>query len=180
MSAHGRPPVDDAVWLSTIGQPLGVQLSTLAKDDVELGAMLTTYREYFIAHHDDYVRAFPGIPQALAALRERGVRMGIVSGKVRRGIERGLRHTRLMELFDVLIGADDHPEHKPSPGPLLQAREMLGVDVAAYVGDAPGDMEAARRAGLQAVACLWGPFDRTVLDADRWLSAPEEIGQLAG
>lgn len=178
VAAHGRSPIDDDAWLSSIGQPLTVQLRGIARDAAELGAMLTTYREYFIAHHDEYVRAFPGIPQALASLKGRGVRMGVVSGKVRRGIERGLRHTGLMPLFDVLVGADDHPEHKPSPAPLILARERLGVDVTAYVGDAPGDMEAARRAGMRAVACLWGPFERTALDADVWLSAPDEIERL--
>lgn len=178
VKVHGAAPVADARWLTTIGQPLRAQLGAIARDAAELEAMAATYRDYFVAHHDEYVRAFPGVREALLRLRNRGVRMGIVSGKVRRGIERGLTHTRLAEFFDVLVGADDVPEHKPHPAPLLRASEELGAREALYVGDAPGDMEAARRAGMSAIACLWGPFDRAALEADQYLTRPEHLGEL--
>ncbi len=178
LAAHGIDPGSDDRWLDTIGQPLRTQLGAVARQEAELDAMVATYRDYFVAHHDSYVCAFPGVFDALVSLRDRGVTMGIVSGKVRRGIERGLRHTELAEFFDVLVGADDVAEHKPHPAPLCRAAEALGATDALYVGDAPGDMQAARRAGMEAVACLWGPFDRDVLDADRYLSRPAELAEL--
>ena len=176
--AHGAGPVGDDRWLESIGQSLRSQLATIARDDAELEAMMATYRDHYVAHHDDHVRAFPGVRDALTRLRARGVKMGIVSGKVRRGIERGLRHTGLAEYFDVLVGADDLAEHKPHPAPLLRAAEAIGAVDAVYVGDAPADMEAARRAGMQSVACLWGPFDRAVLEADRYLTRVPELATL--
>jgi pyrophosphatase PpaX len=178
VSAHGAAPVGDDRWLESIGQSLRSQLATIARDDAELEAMMATYRDHFVANHDRCVRAFPGVRDALARLRDRGVTMGIVSGKVRRGIERGLRHTGLAEFFDVLVGADDMAEHKPHPAPLRRAAEALGSTDAIYVGDAPCDMEAARRAGMQSVACLWGPFDRAALDADRYLARVPELAEL--
>jgi D-glycero-D-manno-heptose 1,7-bisphosphate phosphatase len=50
--------------------------------------------------------------------------------------------------FDVA----DHPMRKPNPGMLLLAARMLGLDLerSIIVGDKPADMEAGRRAGLQA------------------------------
>lgn len=178
LTAHGFEPGPDDRWLETIGRPLRSQLASVARDEAELDAMRATYRDYYVAHHDRYVRSFPGVFDALASLRDRGVAMGIVSGKVRRGIERGLRHTQLAEFFDVLVGADDLAEHKPHPAPLRRAAEALGATDGIYVGDAPGDMEAARRAGMEAVACLWGPFARKTLKADRYLSRPPEIAEL--
>jgi pyrophosphatase PpaX len=180
MAAHRDGAFGDRHWLQTIGQPLRVQLQQIAKDDAEADAMLATYESYYIAHHDDYVRPFPGIPLALDALRDRGVRMGIVSGKRRRGILRSLRSADLEAYFEVLVGADDHGEHKPHPGPILKAMETLGADPrrTAYVGDAPQDVIAARRAGVRAIACLWGPFSREELaqhQPDDWLESVEEI-----
>lgn len=184
VAAHRPGPGSEALgdrhWLATIGQPLRVQLRAVAESEAEAEAMLATYESFYIAHHDQYVRPFPGIPLALDRLRESGVRMGIVSGKRRRGILRSLERARLGEYFEVLVGADDLAEHKPHPGPILRAMEALGADPArtAYVGDAPQDMMAAKRAGVRAVACLWGPFARDELalhEPDHWLERVDEL-----
>ena len=54
----------------------------------------------------------------------------------------------------MLIGADDTERHKPDPDPVLEALARLGAEPAeaAYVGDSPFDIRAAKAAGLLAVA----------------------------
>lgn len=180
MAEHRGGAYGDEHWLRTIGQPLRVQLSEIARDEADTDAMLATYEAFYVAHHDTYVRPFPGIPSVVRALRERGVRLGIVSGKRRRGILRTIRHAQLESYFEVLVGADDSDEHKPHPAPLFKAMETLGSDPrrTAYVGDAPQDIIAARRAGVRAIACLWGPFSREELathEPDDWLEQVQEI-----
>ena len=62
-----------------------------------------------------------------------------------------------------LTGPDghDHPMRKPNPGMLLQARDELGLDMAAsaIIGDKWADMDAGRAAGAGAAAIL-GPHAR--------------------
>ena len=60
--------------------------------------------------------------------------------------------------FDVVVGAEDTSRHKPHPEPLLYALDRLGAEPseAAYVGDSPFDVEAAKAAGCFAVAVTWG------------------------
>ena len=60
--------------------------------------------------------------------------------------------------MDVVIGAEDTERHKPQPDPLLEALRRLGADAsdAAYVGDSPFDIRAAKAAGAFAVAVGWG------------------------
>ncbi len=60
--------------------------------------------------------------------------------------------------MDVVIGAEDTERHKPDPDPVLEALRRLGVDAAdaAYVGDSPFDIRAAKAAGVHAVAVGWG------------------------
>ncbi len=56
---------------------------------------------------------------------------------------------------------EDTTEHKPRPEPLLKGLELLGgvhPENAAYVGDAPFDIMAARGAGVLAVGVSWGAF----------------------
>ena len=67
----------------------------------------------------------------------------------------------LRTVVDRFVTLEDTTEHKPHPEPLLRGLELLGGvprDEAAYVGDSPFDVEAARAAGLTSVAVSWGAF----------------------
>ena len=95
----------------------------------------------------------------LPVLRERGHRLGIVTAKRRVTAELAFqRFPVLRELTELLIGADDTERHKPDPEPLLEALSRLGArpGEAAYVGDSPFDVRAAKAGGLLAVAVGWG------------------------
>jgi pyrophosphatase PpaX len=85
----------------------------------------------------------------------------------------------LRNVVDRFVTMEDTTEHKPHPEPLLRGLELLGgvpKEEAAYVGDSPFDVEAARAAGLPSVAVSWGAFsedrlreaepDRLVPDID--------------
>ncbi len=69
--------------------------------------------------------------------------------------------------------------HKPNPEPLLLGLERLDAtaDQAAYVGDSPYDMQAAKAGGLYAVGVTWGRIhDRAALaDADVVVDTAEEL-----
>jgi len=58
----------------------------------------------------------------------------------------------------VVVGAEDTTRHKPDPEPLLAALDRLDASSAdaAYVGDSPFDVRAAKAAGVKAVAVVWG------------------------
>src|ERR1043166_7542222 len=60
------------------------------------------------------------------------------------------------------VGSDAAGPHKPHPEPVLKALELLEAlpRDAAYVGDSPFDVAAARAAGVFAVAVGWGGIHR--------------------
>ncbi|MFI0914599.1 D-glycero-alpha-D-manno-heptose-1,7-bisphosphate 7-phosphatase [Streptomyces abikoensis] len=109
----------------------------------------------------------PGAHEALALLRRRGVRTGVVTNQS--GIGRGLltarqvaavnaRVERLLGPFDVWRICPHHPDdgcpcRKPAPGLVLSAARALGVapDRCVVIGDIGGDMEAAAAAGATGV-----------------------------
>ena len=106
----------------------------------------------------------------LVQLKDEGRRLGIVSAKRRTTVELAFARVPLGHLFDVVVGGDETERQKPNPEPLLLALERLGADAAdaAYVGDSPYDMQAARAAGVYAVGVTWGGIhERDALaDAD--------------
>lgn len=101
----------------------------------------------------------------LAALRARGIRIGIVTRNSRVAVEMLLQRIPLSH--DVLLTRDDVPRTKPDPLHLQMALERLGADAAEaiMVGDHPMDIVAGRAAGMRAIAIAHGKLDERTFDA---------------
>ena len=116
LEVHGIPARTDKEWLDGIGTPLRVQFAEWAHDEERMEAMIDTYREYNIFHHDSRVRVYPGVVDMVQAVRAAGCRTGLVTSKNRVGAFRGLRVAGLEEAMDVVIGADDVVQSEAAPG----------------------------------------------------------------
>lgn len=183
LATHGIPARSDDDWLKGVGTPLRVQFAEWAEHP-GIEAMIATYREYNLAHHDTRVLPYEGIGEMVHAVRDAGFRTGLVTSKNRSGALRGLGLCGLAEAMDVLVGADDVEQPKPHPEPVLKALDALGASPAEamYVGDSIHDMEAGRAAGVLTAAVLWGPFGREHLEGsspDHWLTKPGDLLPLA-
>ena len=183
LEVHGIPARSDQEWLEGIGTPLRVQFAEWAHDEERMEAMIATYREYNIFHHDRRVTVYPGVVEMVRAVRAAGCRTGLVTSKNRVGAFRGLRVAGLEETMDVVIGADDVVHPKPHREPVDRAVALLGADPATtvYVGDSVHDMHSGRSAGVRTAAVLWGPFGRADLEPtapDYWLEHPAELVSL--
>jgi pyrophosphatase PpaX len=180
LAAHGLEPMSDAHWLAGLGTPLRVQFRNWSDDPVRLEAMIETYREYNLTHHDAMVTAYPGAVEMVRAIRGAGYRTGLVTSKNRPGALRGLRLVGLEDAMELIIGPDEVTHPKPHPEPILKALGALGEPAAAtiYVGDSVHDMESGRAAGVRTAAVLWGPFEREDLartEPDYWLEEPGDL-----
>jgi len=99
------------------------------------------------AHNFDL---FDDVPPVLDDLRERGLKLGIVSN-TGRDVEQFLAHHRLR--FDAALSSRVHGKVKPHPTIFQAVLDRLGVSAerAAMVGDSPeDDLEGARGLGMQA------------------------------
>jgi pyrophosphatase PpaX len=119
--------------------------------------LVRVYREHNAELHGE-LAIFPGLLALLETLHGEGRRIGIVTSKRRSTVELAFATLPLAHLFDVVVSSGDTERLKPDGAPLLHALERLGAtpEQAAYVGDAPMDVEAARAAGVYAIAVTWG------------------------
>src|ERR671916_926322 len=78
LARHGLPARTDEEWLRGVGTPLRVQLAEWRDDPDTLEALIATYREYNLEHHDRMVTVYPGVVDAVRTLRGRGVATGLV------------------------------------------------------------------------------------------------------
>jgi putative hydrolase of the HAD superfamily len=95
----------------------------------------------------------PGTVEALARLRDAGLRLGVVSNSDGR-VAHALEAAGLRAYFDVVVDSTVAGVEKPDPRIFAVALDALGVEPAAavYVGDVyEVDTVGARRAGMHAV-----------------------------
>lgn len=106
----------------------------------------------------NYVKAYPGVRQALEVLRAKGYKVGVVSNGNRHELPLYLRHGEIDDLVEAVVSADDVPMPKPNPDGLLEACRRLGVTPRRtfYAGDTPADVLAAKAAGCFSLAVLCG------------------------
>jgi len=111
------------------------------------------------AHYSEHrPKLIAGARRILARLGN-AHRLGLVTSGDRDRVIRQLREFRLTTLFAARVCSGDTLRKKPHPEPLrLALRQMkLHPSACVYVGDAPQDVEMARRAGVRAIGVL-GPF----------------------
>lgn len=99
-------------------------------------------------------------------LRQRGLSLGVVTNDTMAGAETHLAQSGAAGLLDHVLGCDSGYAPKPAPDMLLAFCEMAGVtpERVAMIGDSTGDLNAARAAGMVAIAVLTGPTERESLE----------------
>ena len=169
---------DEQLMASVGGPGLEAQMRALSPERVE--ELVSVYRAHNEPLHDELV-GFVGMDDVLVRLKDEGRRLGIVTAKRRATVELAFARIPLEHLFETVVGGDETEEHKPDPAPLLLALERMegAASDAAYVGDAPFDIQAAKAAGLYSVGVTWGGIHaRELLEAeepDALVDAPEEL-----
>ena len=135
------------------------------------------------SHHfrlrDPHTPMFPGVEQALRALRETGYLLAVATGKSRRGLERALDQTGLRPVFHATRCGDESGS-KPDPGMLTDLMDMLGATPAQtlMIGDTTHDLQMAINAGVASIAVSYGAHPRAQLAALRPLACMDQPQEL--
>jgi HAD superfamily hydrolase (TIGR01509 family) len=172
-------PVTEAEEREVFTLPGSAIWPRLAPDPRELDALVERFQQAY-EHTGELVRAFPGIPDALGALREAGVTVAVVTSKARRRFALDARRASLEVLIDASVCDGDAPASKPDPRPVLVALKALGVSPAGalMVGDTVVDVTAGLRAGTGVVGVLWGASTEDELrraGAEAVVARPSEL-----
>jgi phosphoglycolate phosphatase len=101
---------------------------------------------------------YDGIAELLAALRERGLRLAVLSNKPHLFTLRCVEHYFPDTPFLAVVGDRPPIPRKPDPASALEIAASLKVDPGqvVYVGDSSVDMLTASRAGMLPIGVAWG------------------------
>ncbi|NHN32587.1 pyrophosphatase PpaX [Paenibacillus agricola] len=154
-NALGEPITREHI-IPNMGRPLIEQMQLFSGRD-NVGDLVHKYRAFNIDKHDSLVTEFPGVRETISKLHAAGIKLGIVTSKVRITSEMGLRLCGLYDYFDSIVCVQDVKWPKPDPEGIRKALKELGSEAqgAVMVGDSHYDVEAAHNAGIPSVAVAW-------------------------
>ena len=151
--------------LPFIGPPLIDTFQRINPEKAE--EMVRRYREFNHAQHDLLVKEYDHVHETVRALKEKGLKLGIVTTKIRDTVMMGLKLTKMDSFFDAIITLDDVQHAKPHPEPVLSALKLLGSEPsnALMVGDNLHDIEAGKNAGTLTAGVAWSIKGREYIES---------------
>ncbi len=127
------------------------------QDNVE--AVLAAFQMYYAANCNHLTAPYPGIPEALEALR--AYPLAVVSNKPDRAVKE-LAKIYFPDLY--ARGESTDCRRKPYPDMVEKTLAALGADTCIYVGDSEVDVETAKNAGVPCLSVTWGFRERQVME----------------
>lgn len=122
---------------------------------------------YYDTHNADLSRPYPGIPELLRTLQQKGIKIAVASNKYQAATRKLIAHYFPEINFVEVLGQREGIPAKPDPSILNEIKTKAGVDEKEilYAGDSNVDMQTAHNAGVTAVGVAWGFRPRTELEA---------------
>lgn len=145
-----------------------------------VAAVRADFVKYYTEHIDIHTVPYRGIPELLAQLVRRDVRLAVASNKFQAGTEKLIRRFFPDISFAAVLGQREGVPLKPDPTVAEEILAATGVARARtlFVGDSGVDMLTAAAAGIRSAGVTWGFRDRAeLLEAGAWriVDRPEAL-----
>jgi len=117
------------------------------------------------------VKPFPGTEELFDHLKQRGIKIGIATGRMSSNEDEWTRFNRmgLGGYISAIVTSKEVQNRKPAPDVIIECARRLDVpaETCITIGDTIADILAARRAGSLAAAVTTGHEDEDILLRER-------------
>lgn len=177
----GLDPPSDERARHIIGLGLGDALRHALPDLSEdhYPELVERYRHHYLSR-DHQLVLFAGADELIRELSANGFRLGVATGKSRKGLDRALVQTGLGVFFHGTRCADEC-HSKPHPQMIEELMDEFAVPPARtlMIGDTTHDLLMAKNAGVDAVAVSYGAHPLNLLEAVAPLYCAASVVDLA-
>lgn len=135
-----------------VGNGVSMLIRRAIPEDAELQPVLDAFRAHYQTHCRVRTGPYPGIPEALAELKE-SYPIAVVSNKPDPAAK-----ALCADFFPGIFALGESPDcpRKPAPDMVTKAMAAIGVDRCIYVGDSEVDVATAKNAGVPCLSVTWG------------------------
>lgn len=135
------------------------------------------FLKHYDQHNTDRSVPYPGIPELLAQLQGRGIKLAVASNKYQAATHKLIAHFFPDIQFSEVLGQREGVKTKPDPRIVNEIVERTGLskEETLYVGDSDVDMQTAINSGVAACGVTWGFRPRAELEK----YAPDHIAEKA-
>jgi phosphoglycolate phosphatase len=137
----------------------------LRDNDFLVDSALTTYEDEYSKCYKNKTEAYDGIAEALEGLRDRKLKLGVLSNKQDTFVRSLTEKLFDKKLFKFTLGNRYDIPKKPDPQGALLVAKTLGAKPSncIFVGDSDVDVKTAHNAGMVSIAVTWGYRSEQVL-----------------
>jgi HAD superfamily hydrolase (TIGR01549 family) len=172
IAQYGMAPVEQEILREYLAKGLGLRrilqnvFSGPIDDDTYATCREDILSRYKVAEIDE-VKAFPGTEELLDHLHQKGMKIGIATGRTSSNEDEWTRFTRLGldRYISAIVTSKEVEYRKPAPDVVIECARRLNVPTESciVIGDTVGDIVAARKAGSMAAAVTTGHEDECLL-----------------
>ena len=152
---------------STIGLELkdGLKAGVDGMTEEQAVRACEIYRRIFPEIAIPCITAFPGVPEFVKNLKDKGFRLAIATSRSHHSLDDLAERIGIKDCFEGLYGAEDVVRHKPAPDLVLHILNELRLkaEEVLVVGDATYDLLMGKGAGCEVCGVTWGNQTREKL-----------------
>lgn len=184
LALRGLPQHSYEAYCSFVGNGIMRLVERALPEPLRSPENVALVRADFVAYYTDHLdvrtKPYPGIPELLAELVRRGVKLAVASNKFQAGTEKVIRSFFPDIRFEAVLGQREGVPLKPDPAVAEEILSLTGIprDRALFVGDSAIDILTARAAGIRSAGVTWGFRQRAELEeagADRIVDRADQL-----
>lgn len=143
------------------GSRVLIEKALKASGDTNLSRIeegMEVYDRVFDANCTYHVTPYDGIVELLQALKEKGMKLTVLSNKPHRQAVHVVEEVFGKEMFDWVQGQQEGIPRKPDPYAAIQIAEKFGVkpEESVYIGDSEVDVATGTAARMKTLGVTWG------------------------
>ncbi|MCC8087763.1 MAG: HAD hydrolase-like protein [Rikenellaceae bacterium] len=142
---------------------------------------IEAYIKNYSGMHGICAEPFDGIREIIGTLKNKGLKIGLVTGKGRRSYDITLDRYGMTDMFDAVEVGSPHGPCKPKGIKTVLEKFGVSPEEAVSMGDAPSDITASREAGVKIISVAWAetsnPAELEELGPDQLFTDVEKFGK---
>lgn len=145
--------ITDEEIIATFGPSEEGTIKALIPEHYEEG--IKQYLYYYEKFHNECPKPFDGIVDVIRKLKEKGILVGMVTGKGRKSTDITLEQFEMIGLFDYIETGSINGNRKCEGITRVMEHFNISPEESYYIGDTTADIISARKAGVGIISAAW-------------------------